>query len=144
MDARSLPQSAHLAALLDSPGAAFSLVPRLLWVVETEPWAIERARWALGAWDFIAARLAGAGQTPAASSFRGDQVWRPDLLAAAGLLSSPLIPPEVNAGVAYAATDGQWAQAAGLPNGIPILGGMNDGIGSIVGAAGSVVGSGLA
>ena len=42
--------------------------------------------------------------------------------------------------MAYAATGGVWAKEAGLPSGIPIVGGMNDGIGSIVGAAGSVVG----
>jgi xylulokinase len=145
MDARSIPQSARLAQLLDTPGAAFSLVPRLLWVAENEPHTIDRARWALSAWDFIAARLGGGGggggeQKPAASSFRGDDVWRPDLLAAAGLLNCPLIPPEVDAGVAYSATGGVWAQDAGLPSGIPIVGGMNDGHGSIVGAAGCVVG----
>jgi len=139
MDARSIPQGTRLAELLGSPGAAFSLVPRLLWVTENEPRAIERARWALGAWDFIAARLAG-GQTPAASSFAGDAVWRRDLLAAAGLSNSPLIPQEVDSGVAYARTAGARSQAAGLPDGIPIVGGMNDGHGSIVGAGGSVVG----
>jgi xylulokinase len=139
MDARAMPESAHFTKLLEAPGAAFSLVPRLLWVAENEPRVIERARWALGAWDFIAARLAG-GQTAAASSFSGDDVWRRDLLKAAGLSNSPLIPPEVDAGVAYAATGGAWAQAAGLPSGIPIVGGMNDGHGSIVGAAGCVIG----
>jgi xylulokinase len=139
MDARSIPQGTRLAELLGTPGAAFSLVPRLLWVAENEPRVIERARWALGAWDFIAARLAG-GQTAAASSFSGDDVWRRDLLDAAGLSNSRLIPPEVNSGVAYAQTAGAWAREAGLPAGIPIVGGMNDGHGSIVGAAGSVVG----
>src|ERR1700737_3171556 len=64
MDARSNAHSTRLAKLLASPGAAFSLVPRLLWVIENEPEATRRARWALGAWDFIASRLAG-GQTAA-------------------------------------------------------------------------------
>ncbi len=139
MDGRSIPQGTRLAELLGSPGAAFSLVPRLLWVAENEPQAIERARWALTAWDFIAARLAG-GHTAIASSFHGDDVWRRDLLAAAGLSDSELIPPEVDSGVAYARTAGVWAEEAGVPAGIPIVGGMNDGHGSIVGAAGSVVG----
>jgi xylulokinase len=139
MDARSITESARLAKLLGAPGAAFSLVPRLLWVAENEARTIERARWALGAWDFIAARLAG-GQTAAATSFSGDDVWRADLLEAAGLSNSPLIPPEVDAGVAYTATGGVWSEEAGLPRGIPIVGGMNDGVGSIVGAAGSVIG----
>jgi xylulokinase len=139
MDARSTPQSARLARLLGSDRAAFSLVPRLLWLAENEPRSIQRARWALQAWDFIAARLAG-GRIARASTFAGDEVWRPDWLRAAGLADSRVVPPEVDAGVAYAATGGRWAEDAGLPEGIPIVGGMNDGVGSIVGAAGSVVG----
>src|SRR5207302_10481363 len=49
-------------------------------------------------------------------------------------------PPAVEAGRPYAETGGSWATSIGLPHGIPIVGGMNDGVGSIVGAAGSVVG----
>jgi xylulokinase len=114
-------------------------VPRLLWVLEEDPTAVERARWALQAWDFLAARLAGGG-VAAASTFEGDEVWRADWLSAAGLEGSPLVPPLVVAGRAYAETGGRWAAEVGLPSGIPVVGGMNDGIGSIVGAAGSVIG----
>jgi xylulokinase len=139
MDTRSATQSARLAERLGSDRAAFSLVPRLLWVAEEDPGAFGRARWALQAWDFIAARLGGGGVV-AASTFAGDEVWRADWVAAAGLGGSPLIPPAVDAGRAYAETGGAWAEEAGLPSGVPIVGGMNDGIGSIVGADGSVVG----
>src|SRR5258707_5068048 len=55
MDARSMPESARFTTLMEAPGAAFSLVPRLLWVAETQPQAIDRARWALGASGFVAA-----------------------------------------------------------------------------------------
>jgi xylulokinase len=139
MDTRSTPQAAKLAERLGSDRAAYSLVPRLLWVLEHDPEAVHRARWALQAWDFIASRLAG-GRTAAASTFAGDEVWREDWLAAAGLASSPLIPRAVAAGTAYTETGGEWAEDAGVPSGIPIVGGMNDGVGSIVGADGSVVG----
>jgi len=139
MDTRSTAQSARLAERLGNDRAAFSLVPRLLWMQEHEPQALEKARWALQAWDFVAARLAG-GRTAAASTFAGDEVWRQDWLAAAGLDGSPLIPPAVDAGQTYAETGGEWAEEAGVPRGVPIVGGMNDGVGSIVGADGSVVG----
>jgi len=139
MDTRSTTQSARLAERLGSDRAAFSLVPRLLWVAEHEPESLHRARWALQAWDFLAARLAG-GRTAAASTFAGDEVWRTDWLQAAGLGGSPLIPPGVDAGRAYAETGGEWAEETGIPSGVPIVGGMNDGVGSIVGADGSVVG----
>ena len=77
----------------------------------------------------------GGGRTAAASTFAGDEVWRQDWLAAAGLADSHLVPPPIDSGVAYAETGGPWADDAGLPRGIPIVGGMNDGVGSIVGAA---------
>jgi xylulokinase len=138
MDTRSTGQSRRLAERLGSDRAAYSLVPRLLWVAEEEPEGFMRARWALQAWDFVGYRLSGGHA--AASTFAGDDVWRRDWLAAAGLSESPLIPHEVDAGVPYAETAGPWSDAAGLPAGVPIVGGMNDGVGSIVGAAGSVVG----
>jgi sugar (pentulose or hexulose) kinase len=74
-----------------------------------------------------------------ASTFAGDHVWRDEWLRAAELDRS-LIPPSVDAGNAYAETDGPWLAEAGLPAGIPVVGGINDGIGSIVGAAGNRVG----
>ena len=139
-DARATEQAERIGSALHTPGAAsFSLVPRLLWVAENEPAALAQARWALQAWDFIAARLAGH-TVAAASTFKGDVVWRADYLAAAGLSECPLIPAPVDAGVPYAETGGRWAAAASVPAGMPIVGGGNDGVGSIVGAAGSVVG----
>jgi xylulokinase len=140
MDTRCAPHSARLAARLGSDRAAWSLVPRLAWLAEHEPPSLARARWALQAWDFLGSRL-GGGRVAAASTFAGDAVWRADWLEAAGpSVSSSLVPPAVDAGQPYAETDGPWAAAVGLPRGIPIVGGMNDGIGSIVGADGSVIG----
>lgn len=149
MDTRSTRQSARLAERIaagnpggpggQDEGAAFSLVPRLMWLSEHEPHNIARSRWALQAWDFIAARLAG-GRGGAASTFNGDVVWRQDWLEAAGLGGSRLIPPPVPAGMSYAETSGAWAEEAGLRSGVKIVGGMNDGVGSILGASGSVVG----
>jgi xylulokinase len=120
------------------PGAAFSLVPKLLWIAENEPSTLHQSRWALQAWDFIAARLTGG--TTAATTFHGDVVWRADFLETAGMSGTRVIPPQVDAGVTYATTGGQWADEAGVPSGIAVVGGMNDGVGSIVGAAGSMVG----
>src|SRR6185437_4307313 len=108
LDSRASEQSARLAERLGSDRAAYSLVPRLLWVAEHERSAFTQARWALQAWDFIGYRLAG-GSAAAASTFAGDDVWRRDWLAAAGFSESPLIPPEVDAGATYASTGGPWA-----------------------------------
>src|SRR5262249_61905263 len=75
MDTRSTTQSARLAERLGSDRAAFSLVPRLLWVAEHEPESLHRARWALQAWDFLAPRLAG-GRTAGAPTFPRHDIWR--------------------------------------------------------------------
>ncbi len=139
MDTRSERQSARLAARGGTNRVSYSLAPRLAWVAEHEPDSLARTRWALQAWDFVGFRLGGA-RAAAASTFAGDRVWPSTWLEAADLLDSPLIPPHVDAGARYAETCGAWAEEAGLPPGIPIVGGVNDGIGSIVGAAGSVVG----
>ncbi len=138
MDTRSAVQAARLAERAGTNRISYSLVPPLLWVAEHEPDALARARWALQSWDFVGMRLAGGAV--AASTFEGDVVWPSAWLEAAGLTDSPLIPSHVNAGLAYAETRGPWSAEAGLPDGIPLVGGVNDGIGSIVGAAGSVVG----
>jgi xylulokinase len=138
-DTRCAAHSAQLVEKLGSDRAGYSLVPRLAWVAETEPDVLERARWALQPWDFLTGRLAG-GQVGVVSTFAGDRVWRDEWLAAAGFAGSPLIPPPVDAGCPYAETGGDWAAQVGLPPGIKLVGGMNDAMGSIVGADGAVVG----
>jgi xylulokinase len=139
MDARSEPQRARMSAALGHEVTAYSLVPKLAWVAEHEPRTLKSARWALQAWDFVGYRLTG-GSTAVASTFTGGDVWPRHWLAAAGLLGCALIPPNAIAGETYGTTAGEWAAQVGLPKGIPVVGGMNDGTSSMVGAAGGVVG----
>jgi xylulokinase len=139
LDSRSETVRARLSARLGVEVSEYGLVPRLAWVANHESRVLEAARWALQAWDFVGFRLSGA-RAVAASTFPGGQVWPAAELDAAGLGASPLIPPLVTAGVPYAVTGGAWSGELGLPAGIPIVGGVNDGTGSMVGAAGGVPG----
>lgn len=136
LDSRAEPQRARISERLGYQLQPYSLVPILAWVAEHEPGVYERARWALQAWDFIGLRLAGVAAT---STFAGSPVWQADWVAAAGLATGRL-PHEVAAGTAYAATSGAWADEIGLLPGVAVVGSMNDGTGSMVGAAGGVVG----
>lgn len=137
LDSRAEDQSARLAERAGTNRISYSLVPRLLWVVEHEPDTLAATRWALQSWDFVGFRLSGRA---VASTFAGDAVWPRAWLEAAGLAACDLLPPPVEAGTPYALTGGAWAEEAGLPAGIPVVGGVNDGVGSLVGAAGNVVG----
>lgn len=119
--------------------ASYSLVPRLSWALTYKRAAVTRAHWAFQAWDFIAFRL-GGGQNPVASRLRGDCVWRADWIEPLGDILKSLLPPEIDAGVAYAVTGGPWSREAGLPDGIPIVAGMNDGIGALLGSNATRVG----
>ncbi len=139
MDTRSEEARARMAATLGYEVTAFSVVPKLAWVAEHEPAALARARWALQAWDFVGFRLAGA-RVAVASTFVRGEVWPRDWVAAAGLSGVGVLPRPVSAGEAYATTGGPWAEELGLPAGILVVGSMDDGTGSMVGAAGGVVG----
>ena len=137
-DQRSAPQRTRLAEQIGFD-PSYSLVPRLSWLTEHEPQTVSASRWALQAWDFVAFRLGGHA---AASTIAGDVVWRTEWLDASGLddAARRLLPIHVDAAVAYAQTAGRWGAQLGLPDGIPIVGGVNDGIGSLIGAAGTALG----
>jgi xylulokinase len=137
MDTRAEPQRAEISARLGYEVTAYSLVPKLAWVAQHEPGALEATRWALQAWDFVGFRLSG---TAVASTFPGGEVWPAEWLAAAGLPGIPVVPPLVVAGQPYAVTGGRWSAELGLPAGVPVVAGVNDGTGSMVGAAGGVPG----
>lgn len=139
LDTRAAGMANDLARRTGEGRLAYALLPRLAWLAAHEPAALDRARWALQAWDFVGCRLAG-GRVGVASTHAGDRVWPRAWLEAAGLAGDPRLPRHVDAGTAYAQTDGPWAAEAGLPAGIPIVGGLNDGLGAILGADGSVVG----
>jgi xylulokinase len=139
MDSRAGPQRARLSQQLGHEVTPYSLVPRLLWVAEHEPAVLQQSRWALQSWDFLGYRLAG-GTAAVSSTLPGYAVWNREWLAAAGLAESPLIAPAAVAGQAYAETGGRWAEECGLPPGIRVVASMDDGNGSLVGAAGWVKG----
>lgn len=139
MDARAEPQRRRISDRLGYDLSTYALVHRLKWVQEEEPEVFQRARWALQAWDLVGCRLAG-GAYAASSTHPGGDVWPRAWSEAAGLADSPLLAPRVEVGTAYAHTAGPWTVDLGLPEGIPIVGGLNDGIASLVGADGGVVG----
>lgn len=108
------------------PGAAWPLV-RMLWLSQTMPALLSRARWLAQPKDFLTLRLTGR-MVSDPSSWRG--IARPDgtiLTDALETLGLPNLIPELTTGSAVAGTLlPSVAASTGLPNGLPVFTGMND------------------
>jgi xylulokinase len=139
MDNRAEPQRVRISDRLGEELSGFSRVHRLLWFAENEPDVLDRARWVLEPWDFIGLRLTG-GRTAVASTHAGTRLWPEHELKAAGLTGVTLLPPHCDAGTSYGSTGGPWSQELGLPDGVAVVGGMNDAMTSTLGSAITVPG----
>lgn len=108
----------------------FGLMPKLAWLARADPDAVGRATWLLTAWDALGLWLTGNAVTALqAHEARLD----PAELAAAGI-NPGTVPPGAPAGSLLGGLGATAASALGLPAGIPVVAGVNDGTGSIVGA----------
>lgn len=111
------------------PGSPSWPIPRLRWLLATEPATVQRTRWFLMAKDWIYMRLTGALATDAST-------WRGLIHMESGLLSDAAAAevgwvadrlPQVHAPTAAPAQLLPAAAAAlGLPAGLPVVVGWND------------------
>ena len=113
------------------PGeAGFGLLSRIAWLAMADPDAVARARWLLSAWDAVGLWLSGEAawtvQAHEAAPSGGE-------LAGAGVRED-----RVPGGVAFGSRLGtlrpEAAERLGLPAGIPVVAGVNDGTASMLGA----------
>lgn len=114
----------------------FGLLPKLMWLAAHEPDAIGRARWLLSSWDALGLWLSGE----AAATVQGHE--RP--LEAAALVAAGVDPTRLPAtrpfGTRLGSLRREVAGALGLPEGLPVIAGVNDGTASILGAGLRVAG----
>ena len=122
MDKRATAEASLLSARLGRSIDAGHLVAKAMRVSHEDPNATRR--WYLQAWDYVAARLCGTPHTSAA--------WLEDEIGASGLPQDHFphyIPPGTPLGRLTKAS----ARAAGLPAGIQIVAGTNDGVAACIG-----------
>lgn len=135
-DTRSSADAEILTALLGRSGWLLAELPKARWFQRERPTMAAHAEWLLSTWDALALRLSGV----AAASF-----WDParSLTPAdrAHLLSDPTagidaraMPPEVRPGTNLGPLLPEAAAMLGLPAGIPVIAGVNDGLAAVLGA----------
>ncbi len=108
----------------------FGLLPKIAWLAGHEEASIARARWLLTSWDSLGLWLSGE----AATSVQGHE----SALDAGALAAAGVDPARIPAALPFGARLGSLrraaAEALGLPAGIPVIAGVNDGTASILGA----------
>jgi xylulokinase len=111
-------------------GSGFGLLPAIGWLAREDPDAAAEARWLLTSWDALGLWLTGE----AATTLQGHEaaLAAPEL-EAAGVRASQ-VAPGLPFGEPLGALRGDVATALGLPVGLPVVAGVNDGTASMLGA----------
>lgn len=130
MDTRPCDERDELSERLGNPVSPFAHMPMAMWMARHRQEAYAQARWFLAAWDFIALRLCGQAVASALAYF---QPFPGEEVEASGL-PQRLFPRVVEAGQPIAGLSAAAAQATGLPEGLPVIAGVHDGIATFIGA----------
>lgn len=135
-DARSNADAVELSAVLGRSGWLLAELPKARWFLRERAAVAANAAWLLSTWDALALRLSGV----AVASF-WDSARSLTPADRARLLSDPAsgidaraMPPEVLPGTRLGPLLATAAASLGLPSGIPVVAGVNDGIAAVLGA----------
>lgn len=104
--------------------------PKTMWIKKNRPEAYAATRWFCQSWDFVAAQLIGE---LAISAAPGIAPWSDDLIAAAEL-DAEKFPPQRPMGAALGEITAEAARATGLPEGLPVVGGISDFFEGLIGS----------
>ena len=143
-DARTAPQIERLRGLLDQEeffrltGGSLnqqSLAPKMLWLSEHEPAAVDRTRWLMGSYDYLNHRLTGAISVESnwalESGFASLAAmdWHEPFVRAAGLRPEQL-PPVRRPDEIVGEVTSEAARTTGLSRGTPVVAGCVDHVAS--------------
>jgi xylulokinase len=130
MDTRPCGERDELSQAMGNPISPFAHMPMAMWMARQREEAYAQARWFLAAWDFVALRLCGL---PPASALAYFQPFPREEVEASGL-PHKLFPQVVEAGHPIAGLTAAAARETGLPEGLPVVAGVHDGIATFIGA----------
>lgn len=130
MDLRATAEAAHISHLAGRTIPAYFFLPKVMWLKRARPEVYAATQSFCQAWDYVATQLAGA---LVVSSSAGIAPWPPDLIAASGL--DPVkFPAWRPMGECLGAVCAAAARATGLPEGLPIVGGISDFFEGLIGS----------
>jgi xylulokinase len=138
MDTRPAVQRERLIEELGTPVSLFAAVPQVMWLRDSHDRALDEARWFMTAWDFVAYRLCGRAMSSTLASF--DPFPAEERMAAG--IPERVFPPRVRAGEVIAPLEGEAAERSGLPEGLPVVAGVHDGMATFIGSGAVEVGRG--
>jgi xylulokinase len=130
MDLRATAEAQRLSQRAGRNLPSYFFMPKTLWLKNNLPGVYSAARAFCQAWDFIAARLIGE---LAVSSSPGIAPWNGDLIAAGGL-DPAKFPPLRRMGERLGHVTAGATRATGLPEGLPVIGGISDFFEGLIGS----------
>ncbi len=130
LERRSAPFAHDLGERAGRLVPSHSFIAKAMFLANAQPEAYARTRWFLQAWDFIASQLGGRAVV---SSSAGVLPWDDELVNASGL-NADKFPAVQRMGTVVGSVSPAAAQATGLPEGLPIVGGITDYFGGILGS----------
>jgi xylulokinase len=130
MDLRATAEAAELGQRAGRPLPAYFFMPKVLWLKRARPEVYAAAQAFCQAWDFVAAQLTGE---LAVSSSAGIAPWHPELIEA-GALDPAKFPEWRPMGERLGAVTPAAAHATGLPQGLPVVGGISDFFEGLIGS----------
>jgi xylulokinase len=130
MDVRAAEERRLLGEAIGLAGWGLANLPPAFWVERNEPTVARRTRWYLESWEWLTLRLTARA---ASTRLPAQPVADPDGLRAAGLPPERLAPP-IAVGSIVGPLRAEPARELGLPPGIPVVAGVNDGHASFLGA----------
>lgn len=137
MDRRAAQETRQLGERVGRVLPSHAYLPKVIWLQRQRPDAYRAARWFCQSWDYIAAQLSGA---PIVSTSPGIAPWDDELLAASEL-DRFKFPPARRLGERVGNVTAQAAAVTGLPEGLPVVGGISDFFEGIIGSGALARGS---
>jgi hypothetical protein len=132
-DRRSADDEAALQTILGRGGWLLGELPKARWLIRERPEVAAESTWLLSSWDALTLRLSGEAVSAFWDPARSVSPAQRSALLAAGL-DERALPPEVFPGTRIGTLIPGPAADLGLPVGVPIAAGVNDGLAAVVGA----------
>ncbi len=108
----------------------FGLLPKMAWLARADPNAVAAATWLMASWDALGLWLSDQ----AATTLQGHETaLDAATLEAAGIVAAR-VPSALPFGTRLGGLSARASGALGLPAGLPVIAGVNDGTASMLGA----------